>query len=620
MKTLIIDAEGNGLKPDKFYCISYVDVEGSFEDVKSCTDYKDMIQVLTECDTIIGHNFSQWDAPNLERVLGIEIKATIIDTLALSWYLFPTLRKHGLEEWGESFGIPKPYIEDWHSLTIQEYINRCQEDVKINLRLWKKIEAYLQVLYNNQEEIDHLVRYLSFKMYCTKLASESKWKIDLDQVNKNLDKLRKEQSQRYETLKQALPATPVYSSRKKPSKKERKDGTLSSKWVQWVDLCKEQRVDPDTTEEVKVVIRFNEPNPNSHPQLKDWLFSLGWSPDTFKFDKDDKGKERKIPQISDLEDKSELSPSVKSLIKDHPEVEALEGLFLLNHRISILEGFKEFAEENDGYILAECAGFTNTLRLRHKTAVNLPGVDRPYGKEIREVLIAEEGWELCGSDMQSLEDRTKQHYIYFYDPRYVEEMNTEGFDPHLDIAELAGMMTHEEVVAYKEGDHKLKPVRHKAKTTNYACTYGAFPPKIAQTADIPLKEAQKLWDTYWERNKAVKQVAETCKVKEIEDQKWLWNPVARIWYSLKYEKDRFSTLNQGTGSYCFDTWLAFILQKRPQITAQFHDEVILMTKKGYREQIKEILNNAIEKTNKALKLNRELGIDIQFGDCYAEIH
>lgn len=45
-----------------------------------------------------------------------------------------------------------------------------------------------------------------------------------------------------------------------------------------------------------------------------------------------------------------------------------------------------------------------------------------------------------------------------------------------------------------------------------------------------------------------------------------------------------------------------------------------MTKKGYREQIKEILNNAIEKTNKALKLNRELGIDIQFGDCYAEIH
>lgn len=89
----------------------------------------------------------------------------------------------------------------------------------------------------------------------------------------------------------------------------------------------------------------------------------------------------------------------------------------------------------------------------------------------------------------------------------------------------------------------------------------SLPPKIAQTADIPLKEAQKLWDTYWERNKAVKQVAETCKVKEIEDQKWLWNPVARIWYSLKYEKDRFSTLNQGTGSYCFDTWLAFILQK-----------------------------------------------------------
>jgi hypothetical protein len=34
---------------------------------------------------------------------------------------------------------------------------------------------------------------------------------------------------------------------------------------------------------------------------------------------------------------------------------------------------------------------------------------------------------------------------------------------------------------------------------------------------------------------------------------WLYNPVSKFWYSAIY-KDIFSTLNQGTGVYCFDTW------------------------------------------------------------------
>ena len=51
-----------------------------------------------------------------------------------------------------------------------------------------------------------------------------------------------------------------------------------------------------------------------------------------------------------------------------------------------------------------------------------------------------------------------------------------------------------------------------------------------------------------------------------------------MWYSLRFDKDRFSTLNQGTGAYCFDTWVKYILSKRPQLTGQFHDEVILEIK------------------------------------------
>lgn len=49
-------------------------------------------------------------------------------------------------------------------------------------------------------------------------------------------------------------------------------------------------------------------------------------------------------------------------------------------------------------------------------------------------------------------------------------------------------------------------------------------------------------------------------------------------------------------------------------------EIILTVKKGNREQCEKLLRDAIKATNEELKLNRELDIDVQFGDNYAEIH
>ncbi|MNV38782.1 hypothetical protein D3C71_1303450 [compost metagenome] len=101
---------------------------------------------------------------------------------------------------------------------------------------------------------------------------------------------------------------------------------------------------------------------------------------------------------------------------------------------------------------------------------------------------------------------------------------------------------------------------------------------------------------------------------------WLFNPVSELWYSLRYEKDRFSTLNQGTGVYCFDKWIMEFRKTRPQLTGQFHDEVILTVKVGYREQVVKLLKDAIKVVNSELKMNRELDVDVQFGQSYAGIH
>ena len=42
--------------------------------------------------------------------------------------------------------------------------------------------------------------------------------------------------------------------------------------------------------------------------------------------------------------------------------------------------------------------------------------------------------------------------------------------------------------------------------------------------------------------------------------KWLINPINGHCYSLRSEKDIFSTLAQGTGSFFFDMWVDKILE------------------------------------------------------------
>lgn len=167
---------------------------------------------------------------------------------------------------------------------------------------------------------------------------------------------------------------------------------------------------------------------------------------------------------------------------------------------------------------------------------------------------------------------------------------------------------------------KVAALRKLYKAANYACVYGAGGGTVARSAGIPEKEGASLVEVYWERNWSVKAVAAEQEVKVCNGGMWLYNPVSKFWYSLRYEKDRFSTLNQGTGVYCFDTWIKHFRSKRSQLTGQMHDEVILCIKKGYRDNCRGLLQWAIDKTNEELNLNRELEIDIQFGNSYADIH
>lgn len=616
MNLIVFDLEANGLTPDKIHCLS----AKSGKSLRSTVKYDNMRSFFTKSDSVyIGHNIQRYDIPVVEDILGVKVVGKLVDTLALSWYLFPNRPQHGLASWGEDFGVPKPVVDDWDNLSPEEYIHRCEEDVKINYKLWDKCWKYLLRLYGSEEEAWKLIDYLTFKMDCAREQEKHRWKLDVDKCQEAFERLTNLKEVKVDELRLAMPSKPIMKIKQYPKKPFKKDGTRSATGLAWEQLLVDQGLPADHMGEVEYVDGYKEANPGSVQQVKSWLIDHDWIPQTFKYKRDkDTNEFTAIPQIN-LEHGKGICPSIKKLYDKEPAFELLDGLSVLTHRISILAGFLKAVDE-EGYVQAQIQGLTNTLRFKHKVVVNLPSVDKPFGMDIRGCLTAPDGYELVGSDMASLEDRTKQHYMWDYDPDYVTEMNTEGFDPHLDIGVLAGMMTSIQSDEYKAGDHSLSNVRHGAKQVNYSCTYGITPAGLVRNTGMHLGKCTKLHTTYWKRNWSIQAIADACKVKVVSGQKWLYNPVSELWYSLRTEKDRFSTLNQGTGTYCFDMWVKEIRKSKLPVIGQMHDEYIGLIRKGLRDKATKVTKDAVRAVNKQLKLNRELDCDVQFGNSYAEIH
>ena len=614
--TTVFDIETDGLLNEmtKIHVLSYSD-DG--KTIHHTHDYDEMREFFATRKTIAGHNIIRFDAPAVEKILGIKIKSRMIDTLALSWYINHTRMKHGLEGYGEEYGVPKPVIKDWNTLTPQEYAHRCDEDVRINVRLLRDLDIKLNRLYKDTpEDKDRLIDYLSFKLDCAREQEELQWKLDVPKAQAAYDEISQLKEEKVEQLADAMPKRILARMANQPKVMHKKDGELSSHGEKWVALCNEYKQSV-TTIGFKVKTGEERGNPNSNDQVKDWLRSLGWEPRTFKFVRDKSNGDTR--QIEQVRKDGDLCQSVRDLSSVDAAVDILDGLTVLTHRAGILKSFLE--GHTDGYLQAGVAGLTNTFRFKHfKPLVNLPSVDKPYGDVIRGCLIAPEGYVLCGADMTSLEDTTKRHYMKPLDPTYVQEMSREGFDPHLDLALHAGLIRQSDIDMHNSGERSLKELRKNYKVVNYSATYGIGAAALARGTGMTKKASQTLLDAFWSRNWAIEKVATGATTREVLEGMWLKNPVSGFWHSLRSDKDRFSTLNQSTGVFCFDTWVSLCRENGIKCVGQFHDEVIALVKKGDEGTVEKIMHDAAIKLNERVKLNVPLGTDVQFGNTYADIH
>lgn len=606
---IIFDIETDGLLDDvsKIHCMSWYDIDNHLGMIETTTSLQVMQDVMDRASTLIGHNIVCYDIPVLER-MGVKVgtHATLIDTLALSWNLMPNRKSHGLGAWGITIGNDKISIDDWQNLSEDDYKLRCEVDVEINLEVYKLLTAKADRLYNGSTP-DKLYKYLAFKMSCIRDQEASGMHLNLDAATSLLSEMSSKYQEAYVTLASVMPWVAKYKTAKKPQTLAKKDGHLSIAGERWINLLKDNGYPLERDEDITVFDCMMEPNPGSPQQIKDWLFSLGWKPETFKWVADKNGGTRAIPQVKSDDD---LCPSIYKL--DIKELDYLKETSVLSHRIAVVKGLID-AVDDDGKVQARMHGITNTMRFRHvKPVVNLPGVDAPYGLDIRSLLIG----EFAGCDMVSLEDTTKRHYMLPIDPKYVEEMEQPGFDPHLDLAVRAGAITEEDIQKRPE---YTKMTRKVYKMVNYSAVYGVGAKTLSRQADISVQRAAKIISSYWERNWAVTHVERNAKVRKILDELWIFNPVSEMWYNLRYDKDKWSTLNQSTGVFVFDKFVNYCKKGGLNIVMQMHDEV-LVDCKGNAGKVKDVLEEAIKQTNEDLGMNVPFHIDYKFGSTYAAVH
>lgn len=230
-------------------------------------------------------------------------------------------------------------------------------------------------------------------------------------------------------------------------------------------------------------------NLNSPDQIKQYLLSKGWQPTTWNYKKDGKrfaldeqgNKIKTSPQLTE--------DSYESVTGEIPSLVARRNVLI--HRQRLIKNTRKDDEEvgwinllrDDGRLEARgIPNATNTGRYRHSVVVNVPNPYAVLGNEIRALFVAAEGYEFVGIDAKALEARVQAHYIFPYKGgQELADLLING-DIHTENQQLWGMSS-----------------RNDAKSPYYALMYGALPPKLAETMNCSLKEAQERFDMFWAR-------------------------------------------------------------------------------------------------------------------------
>lgn len=224
----------------------------------------------------------------------------------------------------------------------------------------------------------------------------------------------------------------------------------------------------------------------------------------------------------------EMDPKLLELGDKFPHAKLVSDYLTYSHRRnSILGGGQEVFDDDDrdeedeyagkGWLAVERLGMDEriptpadtlgaaTSRMRHRLVTNIPRVTSLYGEKMRAqfgVNPSEPVFQM-GYDFASLEARLESHYCWRYDDEHKEYCKSLLLEKPNDVHTV----TAKKVSVIIGQDFGRTP----AKTTKYACAYGASAKRVARTVGCSLELGEKIHAAYWEAAKPLGALGEKLK-------------------------------------------------------------------------------------------------------------
>lgn len=201
----------------------------------------------------------------------------------------------------------------------------------------------------------------------------------------------------------------------------------------------------------------------------------------------------------------EICPNLLAMADKFPFAKDVVEYYTYKHRKnSIAGGLDEEGEPTSGFLVqmreedgriatpANTNG-TNTGRYTHRGVCNIARVTSLYGYEMRSLFGVDRTKDQVqlGFDFSSLEALCQAHFCL----------------PYKDGEELAKtLMAEKPNDIHSVNGRKMGVDRATAKTLGYSLMYGAQPPKIAKSMGISMNKAKQLYDDYWKAVPALKEL------------------------------------------------------------------------------------------------------------------
>tara|TARA_B100001250_G_scaffold411815_1_gene441385 strand:+ start:1803 stop:3539 length:1737 start_codon:yes stop_codon:yes gene_type:complete len=574
-----IDIETNGLLDtlNTVHCIVLKDIDSG--KVTSCHgDIGSFIKVIEEADLLIGHNLMAFDLPAMKKVLNLDYKGKVFDTLIATRLIwadikdrdfararkgFPTtlIGRHSLKAWGFRLGVLKEDIEtDWQEFTI-EMLNYCKQDVEVTHTLYKKIleQNYSQ----NALDLEHSIQKECIKMMSNGIG------FDVSAAQELHAKLTGIKNDLLISLQKTFPAwtveTPFIP----------KVNNKSRGYVKGVPTVKRK------------VIEFN---PASRDHICNRLKAThNWKPKAFTPD-----------------GKPKMDEEILSTLK-FPEAKLLSEYFLVDKRLGMLAEGKQawLKHEINGRIHGNInANGAVTGRATHSNPniAQVPAPYAPYGPECRSLFVAPKGKVFIGCDAASLELRMLAHYMAKYDNGKYADIVVNG-DIHTHNQKMTGIET-----------------RTLTKTWTYTYLYGGGNAKLGALLGKSAAEGKRIREKFLENVPAMASLQDDVQSKA--ERGYLFGLDKR----KVMVRSTFSALNallQSAGAILCKQWiieLEDIFDTDTKLVGWIHDEIIIETTKDKVDKVSTRAVDAIRTAGKSLRLKVETTGDARVGSNWSEIH